>query len=285
VTRGRRALRIDPRGRMRAAARAGLAVAALFLLMWPAQALARKSPNAEAPPVTATWSMNLFYAPVVRYQNPDLNGCTAASTVSMLDLIALTPQPDQPPPRGAGLPANTFQWTINTSWNQQERVMWFERAHMSMSQSFKGSDPHGWRNGLNYFGWGSMNADVYRDTSYKSFSAAAHAVVDSIARTDKPAGILGWAGSHAQYVTGYSVQGEDPRVSDNYTIIGVYLSDPLRWQALPTTFISLWTWKNGSYRIRFAKYTQAGSTKVDPIDGKVGDKEWQGKWVVIEPVR
>ena len=282
---GSRRLRTPPGSRLLAAARISLAVAAALLLTWPGQAVAKKSAVAEQAPLPAMWSMNLFDSTVFRYQNPDLNGCAAAATIVMLNLITLTPQPDQPPPRGSSVATNSFRWTTSLSWNQQKVIMWYERKHMSMLRDAKGSDPEGWRNGLNYFGWGSMNADVYRDTAYTSFNAAAHAVIDSIARTDKPAGVLGWAGSHAQYVTGYNVQGDDPRISDNYTIIGVYLSDPLHAQAMPTGYLTLKQWKSGPYAIKFGKYEEWGSTLVDPIDGQIGDKKWHGKWVVIQPVR
>lgn len=272
-------------GSLSGVARTALAVAGLLLLAWPGQTLARGSTPAEAPPLPATWSMNLYRASVVRYQNPDLNGCTAASTVSMLDLVALASQPDQPPPRGGSLAQSSFVWTIDISWNTQEHVMWFERSHMSMTRDVKGSDPSGWRNGLNYYGWGSIYADVYRDVTFGSFNSAAHAVIDSIARTDKPAGVLGWAGSHAQYVTGYTVEGDDPRVSDNYTIVGIYLSDPLKVEARPSVYLTLKDWQSGPYVIKFARYEQYGSIFIDQIDGKTGDSKWPGKWVAILPVR
>ena len=282
---GSRWVWVPPGSRLLAAARVSLAVAAALLLTWPGQAVANKSALTEEPPLPAMWSTNLFNSTLFRYQNPDLNGCAAGATIVMLNLIALTPQPDQPPPRGSSVATNSFRWTTSISWNAQELIMWYERSHMSMSRDSKGSDPEGWRNGLNYFGWGSMYADVYRDTSYASFNSAAHAVIDALARTNKPVGVLGWAGSHAQYITGYTVQGDDPRISDNYTIVGVYMSDPLHVQAMPSAYISLKDWKSGPYGVKFAKYEEWGSTLVDPIDGQIGDNKWHGKWVVIEPVR
>jgi hypothetical protein len=285
VFRGRRASPTDHGDRLPAAVRAGLTVAAALLVAWPGQTAAANPNMAEAPPVAAAWSMNLYYQAAVRFQNPDLDGCTAAATVSMLDLIALTPQPDQPPPRGNSLPTSSFAWTFDPSWNNQVRVLAFERDHMTMSKLLRGSDPHGWRNGLNYFGWGSMNADVYRDAAYYSYASAAHAVVAALARTNKPVGILGWAGHHAQYITGYSVRGEDPRVSDNYTIVGVYMSDPLREMDMPSIFVTSRDWMNGRFHLAFTPYEEFGSVRKDPIDGKIGDKEWRGRWVVVLPVR
>jgi hypothetical protein len=96
-----------------------------------------------------------------------------------------------------------------------------------------GTDPHGWRNGLNYFGWGSIESGFYADRAYTSFDAAAKAVVHSMAVYGKPAGILAWYGGHAQFVTGYTVTGADPRTgSMAFTLTGVYLTDPLKSQAM-----------------------------------------------------
>jgi hypothetical protein len=36
-----------------------------------------------------------------------------------------------------------------------------------------GSDPHGTRNALNYYGWGSKKAGVYQDVSFATFGEAA----------------------------------------------------------------------------------------------------------------
>jgi hypothetical protein len=233
--------------------------------------------------------MNLYDASIVRYQNPDLNGCAAAATVSMLNLVAMYSTGYTPPPRGSSLPTNPFRWQIDISWNALEGVMWFERKHMTMLKGFKGSDPHGWRNALNQFGWGSMRAGVYRDTTYSTFDRAARAVVDDLARTNKPVGVLGWAGAHAQYITGYMVQGEDPRVSDHYTILGVFLSDPLKEAGMKNVYITYKSWKSGRSTgpsaVRLSKYLESGSTFVDPVDGKVGDTEWRHQFVLIEPTR
>jgi hypothetical protein len=125
---------------------------------------------------------------------------------------------------------------------------------------------------------------MYRDVAYRSYAEAARAVVDSVARTGKPVGILAWEGGHAQYVTGYTVQGQDPRVGDNYTIVGVFLTDPLREDTLVNTFISYLSWRTGPFYYRFSRDKQTDSPYADPIDGKVGNVEWEGKWVVLQPV-
>jgi hypothetical protein len=286
VAHGNRALLAEFGARGHVAARLALALATAIVLTSSGHAItAAKATPAEAPPSPLTWSVNLYNSSVVRFQNPDPNACVAAATVSMLGIIALNAISDTAPPVGSSLPTTTFRWGIDTTYATQESVMDFDRKHMTMYRGYKGSDPHGWRNALNYFGWGSMYAGVYKDASYPNFAAAAQATVDSLARTNKPVGILGWWGGHAQYITGYVVQGRDPRVSDKYTIVGVYLSDPLRETSMPNVFITLSQWKNGPVGIEFTRYQQSGSVFPDPIDGQAGDIEWHNKWVIIEPVK
>jgi hypothetical protein len=259
------------------------------LAMMPVGSVAAADPSlegtaSEVPPKT-TWSANLFDPTGVRYQNPDWRACTAASTESMLNLIALASDSDPLPPRGSSLPRVTFRWRIDTSYETQESILEYERQNMTMVWSSPGSDPHGWRNALNYYGWGSIDAGVYRDSAFDSFDEAARAVVHSIARHDKPAGVLGWAGGHAQYVTGYSVLGDDPRVSDNYSILGVFLTDPLEGDWTTNVFVPYETWQSGPGYIRFWQYWQPESPYQDPIDGQIGYYEWWGKWVIINAVK
>ena len=54
---------------------------------------------------------------------------------------------------------------------------------------------------------------------------------------------------------------------------------------MPNSYISLKAWKSGGPAVRFTKYIQTGSFHPDAIDHQIGDKEWDGKWVVIEPVK
>ena len=239
---------------------------------------------AEVAPPQHAWTLNLYDESAVRFQNPDSEACTAAATESMLNLAALAANPDMPPPRGGSLPSSSFVWSEDTSYETQESILRYERQNMTMVWTEPGSDPHGWRNALNYFGWGSMKAGMYRDSSYDSYDAAVRATIRSIARTSMPVGILGWAGGHAQYVTGYSVVGDDPRVGDHYTILGVYLTDPLAGDRAVNAFLSYDTWENGPGYLRFWQYWDETSPYLDPIDGNVGDSEWWGKWVIVNPV-
>ena len=102
-----------------------------------------------------------------------------------------------------------------------------------------GSDPHGWRNALNYYGWGAgalvAGARVYDDFSYSSYSGAMKSAVRALVATGKPVGMLGWRGAHAQMITGYYGLVGNPFAKDatgkytnTFTVSGFYLSDPLR---------------------------------------------------------
>jgi hypothetical protein len=222
-----------------------------------------------------TWQLDIYDAHGFRWQDPDKKACTAAATEMMLNMIAL---------EGGASERAGFIWKVDTTFAVQEKVLAWERENMTMLPSSDGTDPHGWRNALNYFGWGSIRAGVYRDVSYASFDEAAHAVVRALARTRLPVGILVRSGSHSQIVTGYVVSGEDPRVSDRFHIVGVYLADPLFSARLLDGFVTLEEWQWGTNRTRFSSYLQTDSPYWDVLDASSGYDEWYRKWVVIEPV-
>lgn len=286
---GNRALGSKLGGGVPGAFRTALALAAVLLLTSTGRVAATnplsEGATTEVTPPPAIWTMNLFDPALVRFQNPDWSACTAAAAESMLNIIAQSYDADMPPPRGSSLPTPSFRWQIDTSYQTQENILAYERQNMTMYWSSPGTDPHGWRNALNNYGWGSMYAGVYVDSAYPSFEDAAARAVYSVARTEKPVGILGWFGGHAQYVTGYEVQGDDPRVGDNYTILGVFLTDPLEADRMNNTFVPYYTWKTGPYYLRFSPYYHSDSPATDPIDGQVGYREWWGKWVIINAVQ
>jgi hypothetical protein len=239
----------------------------------------------EVSPPAPVWSINTYDDIVVTYQDPDWSACTAAAAQSMLNLVSLTSQEDMPPPRGGSLPQTTFRWQVDTSFAVKEDILGYERQNMTMYWSSPGTDPHGWRNALNYYGWGSIGAGVYVDSSFTSFDAAAKGAVRSLAKTGSPVGILGWFGGHAQYVTGYTVQGEDPRISDKYTILGVFLTDPLESDRIRNVYVTMDTWRNGPLYVRFSPYYYDDSPFTDPIDGVSGNSQWWGKWVIVNAVK
>jgi len=267
----------------------GLALGLAVVLGSAGPAFARSPATDDAAPGYATpgtvWSFNLYEPSVVRFQNPDWRACTGAATLSMLNTIAVWSNEDQLLPLGGRVPRTALSWQIDTSYETQENILAYERNHMTMGWDLPGTDPHGWRNGLNYFGWGSINAGVYRDSVFNNFNAAARSTVVSLARHDRPVGILGWAGSHAQYVTGYTVRGGDPRVSDDWTLLGVFLTDPLQADQTINEFVTYNDWQYGPMYTRLSPYWHRESWAKDPIDGAVGAQEWWGKYVIIDAVK
>jgi hypothetical protein len=222
----------------------------------------------------AAWTVDLYDGQAVRMQNPDMTACTAASTETMLNTFA-----------EAG-PTAGFVWQPTISYSTQDTILAFERQHMTMLTSSAGTDPHGWRNALNYFGWGALGAGVYVDSAYPSFDAAAKAAVSALAVHRKPVGILARSGRHGQAITGYQVTGADPSTGSlDFSIVGVNLTDPLESAGYRDSWISLAEWRSGDSSVQFSPYLEADSPYQDPIDGRVGNDEWHGKWVVIEPVK
>ncbi|MEW6226322.1 MAG: hypothetical protein AB1627_17010, partial [Chloroflexota bacterium] len=245
----------------------------------------------------ATWSRNLYVGSAFLHQDPWYTACTAAATMTMLNTIAA---------RGTGGPG--FTWTPykvknNTSDPTDRRdmtsILSFARSRDTLRSTSAGSDPHGWRNALNAYGWGEdAMADpsrmVYQDLAYPGFKGAVKAAVRAIARFGMPVGILGWAGGHAQVMTGYVVSGENPAVSNNFEVRFVYLSDPLRKSWIVNKRLSLEQLRSGSLKFRFQSYRESDSPYDDPYTGDVirssvrptvGPSEWYRRWVIIAPVR
>ena len=254
-------------------------VAAIIFLA----ALVGASPVAAATPT----ALNLYDPGAFVYQDPNYYACTSASAMTMLNMVAI---------KGTG--GSGFRWALNRSGATRDAMLQWERKNDTLAGG-NGSDPHGWRNALNYYGWGSSalwaGSRVYDDRAYASFDAAVKAAVRAIARYRKPVGILAWAGQHAQMVTGYYGLSGDPFAKDSqgnftnaFTISGVYLSDPLKSQALVNTRISYSYLKAGAnLKIRFRAYLETDSPYDDPYTAgtTASTNEWYGRWVIVAPVR
>jgi hypothetical protein len=225
----------------------------------------------------------MYNAGGMRYQNPDLTACTAAAAQVMLNMA--TAWTDYTPAPGKATPTKPHGWKVDVSYTRMEGLLAYERKYGTMLLTWPGADAHGWRDALNYYGWGSIKANVYRDLTYKSFAAAARATVMALAMYRKPVGILALKGDHAQVVTGYRVKGYDPRTgSTNFQILGVYLSDPMKSDGYLNAYIPLATWSGGAKHIRFTPYLMTNSPYVDSLDHQQGNAEWDGKWVIVAPV-
>ncbi len=245
------------------------------------------TPAPFIPSVVAPRSMNLFWATGFRYQDPNWAACTATSVRTMLNFISM---------RSVGRVG--FRWQVTNSGAIRDTILAWERKHDTMAGGY-GSDPHGWRNALNYYGWGPAalmaGARVYDDYSYSSFDGAMKAAVRALVRTSKPVGLLGWRGGHAQMLTGYYGLAGNPfardatgRYTDAFSVAGFYLSDPLRsslavnkplkYSTLRSTMTDKW---------RFQRYYETDSKADDPYTPgyRVSKKEWYGRFTLILPVR
>ena len=239
-----------------------------------------------ATPPRSTYSYDLYDRRAIRYQNPDLTACTAAMTQSMLNTIYYASSRPLSAATAVQAAQPTFTWKPTLSQRTQKSILLYERSHMTMYTGTLGSDVHGWRNALNYYGWGSIDAGVYKDLSYMTFDQAIKATVREIAMTNEPVGILSEYGSHAQIATGYSVTGADPRTgSRDFKVNGVYLTDPLRERRFTDHYVPYQEWKTtGQPLVRFFPFLQVDSVIKDPIDGQIGRREWWKKFVIVAVV-
>jgi putative cell wall-binding protein len=229
-----------------------------------------------APP-DGRWIGNLYDGRAVRYQQPDSKACTATAVMMMLNMAAYD----------GGTAPDGFAWAPTRSFDVQTTILAWEREHMTQPKSgTDGSDPHGWRNALNHFGWGSMEAGVYRDLAYGSLDSALKQAIVSAARFGKPTGLLMLGGTHAVVLHGWDVAGDDPRTGSlDFGVLGVYLSDPWQPNGHRNYYVSRASLASGSKWVRFSPYLETDSNVLDPIDGQVGRDEWYGRYVIVAAVQ
>ena len=244
---------------------------------------AAPSPAAAASPT----SLNLFVVDGFRYQDPNLYACTSTNVMNMLNFIAA---------QGTG--GTAFRWKTNLSGTSRDSILAWQRTHDTL-EGGNGSDPHGWRNALNYYGWGSSflweGQRVYEDLSYSSYDLAVKTTVRQLIKWRKPVGILAWGGKHAQMITGYYGLSGDPFAKDStgkytnaFTVSGFYLSDPLKSQGLVNVKIGYSTLKSTSnLKLRFRPYLETDSPYDDPYTAgtRAAKNEWYNRFVIIAPVR
>jgi len=246
-----------------------------------------RTTDTRAPTAAFPATLNIFSSSLVRYQDPNYSACTAASVQTMLNFISYT--------RSGG---SGFRWSRTVSGTTRDAILSWERSHDTMSGG-RGSDPHGWRNALNYYGWGSatlgQGSRVYDDFSYSSYDAATKAAVRALILTRKPVGVLAWAGAHAQFLHGYYGLSGDPFAKDSagnytnkFTFSGFYLTDPLRSSSAVNMRIGYATLRDTSnMRFRLRRYVENDSLLDDPYTPgtRRSVDEWYGYFVLIVPVR
>jgi hypothetical protein len=244
-------------------------------------------PGGPAPTTAPPSALNLFRADAFRFQDPNYYACTATSALVMLNLIALN-----------GNGGSGFRWAPRLGLAAVESILAWERTHDTLSGG-KGSDPHGWRNALNYYGWGTgaltTASRVYDDFAYSSYARAVKNAVRQLIRTRKPVGILGWGGRHAQFITGYDGLSGNPfardgrgRYTNTFTVGAVYLSDPLKsdgWVNARITYSSLGSSSNP--KLRFVPYGETDSPYDDPYTSGTyaARDEWLGRWIIIAAIK
>ena len=205
----------------------------------------------------------------------------------MLNFVALS---------GTGGP--DFTWLTTNAGSVRDSILAWERRHDTMTGGH-GSDPHGWRNALNFFGWGPLalvaGARVYDDVSFGSFDAAMKAAVRALVATGKPVGLLGWRGAHAQMITGYYGLTGDPfardlagRYTNAFSVAGFYLTDPLRSSNAVNRMRSYSSLRlTMNYRLRFQRFYETDS-RLDDIytpGFRIAKSEWYKRFVLILPIR
>jgi hypothetical protein len=231
--------------------------------------------------------MNLFVASGFKFQDPNTAACTATAARTMLNFIAL---------RSYG--GDGFLWRTTTWGSIRDKILAWQRTHDTLIGG-RGSDPHGWRNALNFYGWGEAalvaGSRVYDDLPYNSFAGAMKAAVRALILTHKPVGMLGWRGAHAQMITGYYGLQGDPFAKDasgrflnKFSVVGFYITDPLKKSAIVNKGIRYATLKTTTnYKIRFQRYYEKDSGYDDPYTPgyKRSTDEWYGKYVLVVPIR
>ena len=236
---------------------------------------------------TSPPSMDLFVAAGFRYQDPNWYACTATSTMDVLNFIALDGQ------GGAG-----FRWHLTLSRARRDAILAWERTHDTLAGG-NGSDPHGVRNALNYYGWGAgylrAGYRIYEDLSFSTYDGAVKRAVRALVQTHKPVAILAWAGRHMQMMVGYYGLVGDPfardslgRFTNAFTVEGFYLADPLRSQSFVNRPIAYSALKYTSdMKFRYRPYLETDSPYDDPYTPGVvpSRNEWYGRYVLVAPLR
>jgi hypothetical protein len=131
-----------------------------------------------------------------------------------------------------------------------------------------GTNPAGWSAILDRYGGSSYSVQSFGDSTSALKRAATR-----IRQTNKPVGMLVWSGRHAWVMNGFTAT-NDPAVTSDFTITGVYVSGPLYprpanslgYDPAPNTFYTT------------AQLSKYFLTYTDTIV-----KTWNGKYVLIVP--
>ena len=168
-----------------------------------------------------------------------------------------------------GRPGQEDRRTSNTARHDLDPRVLAALRHPPRSTS-AGSDAHGWRNALNYYGWGK-GAMTDADPSRLRRPRLLLVRVGDEGRRPRDRAVR-HAGRRARLgrrpragaSPGYVVTGKDPSTSSDFTIQWLYLSDPLVESSIRNHRTSYGTMRDGALRFRFQWYRETDSPYDDP---------------------
>lgn len=212
---------------------------------------------------------NLFSKKGLVFQYNGVN-CVPASVQMMLNFAAIN-----------GTVPEDFDWKLNTSNKMQKELGDWIRGHDTLYKGGRGSDPNGWRNGLNKFS-GSGNFKnpekmLFVVQAYNSKRKALDKIKRVLLEDDMPVGVVGWNGRHAQVVHGVKMHGDE--------IEAVYMTSTWRPDNIVNQKIPTEQFLHGNYFKRLTFYNENDSFDDDPYTpgNRVSYKGWEDKVIIIVP--
>ncbi len=162
---------------------------------------------------------------------------------------------------------NLIRGTADRSWTTQSHLYSELRAANLYRYTTRGNDVRGWARVLTAHlptGFG------YTDRMFDSRGAAITDLVNAMAATGRPGGIVVYHGTHAWTVVGYRYS-EIPRQTSSRIVLGLYVVGPLGSPSDPWPQRYLTVSQLGSYMTTYHESTRRVI--------------WEGKYVTVAPVR
>jgi hypothetical protein len=142
--------------------------------------------------------------------------CTAASTQMMINLMT-----------GAA---------DHSTANQQVYITYAFNHSRYVARA--GSEIDGWANAVTHY-----SGVAYQVTAYPNYTAALKAAATRMRLTDKPVGLVVMEGHHAWVMAGFTSTGDDPAVSQNFTLTSLTIMAPdygrISYDPVPGTVVSI----------------------------------------------
>jgi hypothetical protein len=101
-----------------------------------------------------------------------------------------------------------------------------------------GAEGDGWANAIAHY-----SGVPYQITAYSTFAAAIKAAATRLRITDKPVGLIVKEGHHAWVMAGFTSTGDDPAISQNFTVTSVTIMAPdygrITYDPVPGSVVSI----------------------------------------------